>query len=251
MQPRILRRAMTIQFGLLVVAMTLASQGCLIQRQGRAVGAGPFSRRGGTPEGPPLERSARPTVESQMSPNMETANAEPPTTPSATTAVVTVTAVDGNLFIRRGPHMAFNQIGVLYKGESAAAVGRDVLARWVQIAMPSQSGIMGWLSVQTRFSSVHGEVKALPVIDTLDWPDAGTLRNCTYHEMLVQPGDVVIPSLSEFPDNEMWIYPGEYKVYDLEVAGEPDVLSVTMREGIDIDIREDGNGERRKCPVDD
>jgi len=61
----------------------------------------------------------------------------------------------------------------------------------------------------------------------------------------------VIPPLSEFPDNEQWIYPGAYTVYDLDVPGEPEVLNLAMREGLEIDIREDGNGERRNCPVGD
>ena len=66
--------------------------------------------------------------------------------------------------------------------------------------------------------------------------------------MIVKPGDIILPSLGNSPENEVWIYPGVYKVYDLDVPGEPEVLAVEMQEGISIDIREDGNGEKRKCP---
>jgi len=162
-------------------------------------------------------------------------------------SVVTITA-NGNLFIRRGPDVAYNAVSVLVKGESATALARDVLAKWVQIPIPGQPGKTGWVSIQTGYSVVNGNVAELPEIQTTDWPVASYLRNCTYHQMIVKPGDIILPSLGNSPENEVWIYPGVYKVYDLDVPGEPEVLAVEMQEGISIDIREDGNGEKRKCP---
>jgi len=44
----------------------------------------------------------------------------------------------------------------------------------------------------------------------------------------------------EYPENEVWLYPGSYTVYDLDVADEPSVLDVDMREGVDIEIKVDG-----------
>jgi hypothetical protein len=46
----------------------------------------------------------------------------------------------------------------------------------------------------------------------------------------------------------MWIYPGIHKVYDTDVEGQPEVLTVDLREGMVVDVRIDGNGDHRKCP---
>ncbi len=162
---------------------------------------------------------------------------------------VTVTAVDGNLFVRRGPHLAFNPIDVLYEGNTITAVGRDMLSMWLQVEQPAQAGSMGWISIQTRFSKVAGEITSLPVIDTTDWPIGAFIRNCTHHQMLAQPGDYFLPSSYEFPDNEVSVFPGIYSVYDLEVPDKPVLIEmVELREGLEVDIREDAEGERRKCP---
>ena len=181
----------------------------------------------------------------------ETPQALPLTTETkrAERTQVTVTAVDGNLFIRRGPHLAFNPIGVLYDGMTVTAVGRDMLSRWVQVGQSSQAGSMGWISIQTSFSKIAGEITSLPVIDTTDWPAGAFIRNCTHHQMLAQPGDHFLPSSYEFPDNEVSVFPGIYSVYDLDVPDKPVLIEmVEVREGVEVDIREDAEGERRKCP---
>lgn len=169
---------------------------------------------------------------------------------TATAELVSLAAVQGNLFIRRGPHLAFNAIGVLYEGQQASVVGRDMLRQWVQVDLPGAAGKRGWVSVQTRFSNVHGRLDQVPVIDTTDWPEAAYIRNCTHHEMQVDPGERHLPSASQFPDNEVRVFPGVYLVRDTEVAGEPEVLSVSVGEGDLIEVREDASGERRKCPAD-
>ena len=162
---------------------------------------------------------------------------------------VTLTAVDGNLFIRRGPHLAFNPIGVLYEGETKSVIGRDILSRWLQISSSSIPGKTGWISIQTRYSKVYGDLSALQVIDTLDWPAGAYLWNCTHHQMLAQPGDYFIPSSYEFPDNEITVLPGTYTIYDLEVVGESVMIDrIEVSEGSEFEIREDADGERRKCP---
>src|SRR5687767_13562837 len=91
---------------------------------------------------------------------------------------VTVTAIKGNLFIRRGPDMAYNPTGILYKGISAKAIARDVLSDWVQIMIPNSQST-GWVSIQTQYSKVNGEVQALPGFTPTDWPLSAYLRNCT------------------------------------------------------------------------
>ena len=170
-------------------------------------------------------------------------------TPPDTTTTASITAIDGNLFIRRGPHLAFNPIGVLYEGQTEQIIGRDILENWVQVRLPAQPGNTGWISVQTRYSKVSGEVTEVPVVDTRDWPLGAYLRNCTHHQMLAQPGEYFIPSAYEFPDNEITVFPGIYTIYDLDVIDEPEVMAnVDIREGAEVEIREDADGERRKCP---
>lgn len=168
-----------------------------------------------------------------------------PTPPSL--AHVTVTAVNGNLFIRRGPDMAYNPVAVLYEGARAVAIARDVLSGWLQIVIPN-SDATGWVSVQTDYSSVEGDVESLADFTPIDWPVAGYLRNCSHHEMYILPGEIRLPSSLGYPENEIWLYPGRYTVYDLDVANDPDVMNVDIREGSEIEILVDGLGEHRKCP---
>lgn len=160
---------------------------------------------------------------------------------------VTISAVKGNLFIRRGPDMAFNPVDVLYEGTSAKAIARDVLADWVQIEIPN-SNKTGWVSVQTKYSQVSGDLNALPGITTTEWPVAAYLRNCTHHRMLIMPGEITLPSYFGSPENEIWLYPGTYTVLDYELPDLPEVMEVEIREGLTVDIMDDGLGEHRKCP---
>ncbi len=169
----------------------------------------------------------------------------PTSTPSP--PKVTISAVKGNLFVRRGPDMAFNPIGVLYKDASAEVIARDVLSKWVQIKIPN-SNKTGWVSIQTTYSLVEGEIKDLPELTPTDWPVAAYLRNCTYHQIYVVPADVVVPPYSRHPDNEVWIYPGTYTLYDIDVLDDPEVGEIVVQEGSDIEIIYNGLGEKRICP---
>ena len=51
--------------------------------------------------------------------------------PTPLTKVI-ITSVKGNLYIRRGPGLEYNQIGVLLKDTSTEVIARDVLSNWVQ-----------------------------------------------------------------------------------------------------------------------
>jgi hypothetical protein len=160
---------------------------------------------------------------------------------------IKITAVKGNLFIRRGPDMAFNPIGVLYKGKTLDIIGRDVLTKWVQVILPNSKNT-GWISVKTDYSEVIGDLSILPDFTPTLWPVPAYIRNCSHHEMYIQPGEITLPSSFNNPNNEIWLYPGKYTVYDLEVTDYPAVMDVTMREGLSVDILFDGLGEKRKCP---
>ena len=160
---------------------------------------------------------------------------------------VTISAIKGNLFIRRGPDMAYNPIGVLYKDISAAVIRRDVLSNWVQIIIPNSDNT-GWVSIQTDYTRTIGDLKTLPEFTPTDWPIPAYLRNCTHHQMYIMPSEIVLPSSLAHPENEIWLYPGSYTVYDLDVPGEPEVLQVDIREGITMEILDDGLDRHRKCP---
>ena len=96
---------------------------------------------------------------------------------------------------------------------------------------------------------MSGDVTKLPEIEPTDWPVPAFLRNCTFHNMTAEPGGILLPALSNFPANDVRINPGTYRVYDTDVDGAPEVLKVELKEGSAIDIRTDGDGLRRKCPV--
>ncbi|MBI3161660.1 MAG: SH3 domain-containing protein [Chloroflexi bacterium] len=199
-----------------------------------------------------------PTVESAQSestlPAAATSAQVQPATAAATKVsatetplpTVTISAVDGNVFIRRGPDTAYNPIGVLYQGASANVLQRDVLSKWVEIIIPN-SDDTGWVSLQTKYSKVDGDLASLPQFTITDWPVPAYLRNCSLHQMYVMPAEVLVPPASAFPNNEVWLYPGSYVVYDIDVPGEPEVLQFEMREGKVVEILDDGNGEHRKC----
>jgi hypothetical protein len=211
---------------------------------------------------PACIRQAPPTLPpvQDVAPIAEETDAPPTRMPATSTPVpievlptstslpgVIITAIKGNLFIRRGPDMAYNPVGVLYKGTSAKAIAQDVLSDWVQIIIPGSQNT-GWVSIQTRYSKVDGDMRSLPGFTQTEWPIPAYLRNCTAHEMYILPGEITLPSYLDAPENETWLYPGIYTVYDLEVVDYPEVLNVEIREGLEIEIEIDGLSAKRKCP---
>lgn len=66
--------------------------------------------------------------------------------------------------------------------------------------------------------------------------------------MYILPAEVILLSSLDHPDNMVWLNPGTYTVYDMDVAGEPEVTTVEVREGVTVEILDDGAGEHRKCP---
>jgi hypothetical protein len=166
-----------------------------------------------------------------------------------TPEAVTVTAVKGNVFIRRGPDLAFNTVSVLMDGQSVKASGRDVLANWLQVSIPGHPKETGWISIQTRFVVMSSDIMKLPEVMPANWPVGASLRNCTYHQMEANPGGLVIPAADNFPDNDVQINPGVYTIHDIEVDGSPDVMEVEIKEGSHLDILDDGDGNHKKCAL--
>lgn len=189
------------------------------------------------------------------------ATSTPPPTPTpASTAVelspspepianVTVTAVNGNLYIRRGPGTPYDRIGVLNKGETAQVIGRDVLSKWVQIQIPGLDGTTGWVSLLTEFSEIQGDLSQVPSFTFTDWPQPAYIENCTEHDLLILPNELYLYNLytNDKYLNEVQIDPGTYKIQDLFADGQPVYMTVDVREGQTLYITENALGEMHKC----
>jgi hypothetical protein len=174
----------------------------------------------------------------------------PTTEPSATlTPRVTITAASGNLYIRRGPGLPYNQIGVLSKGTSAIIIGQDILSRWVQIQVPDKD-YTGWVSIMTTFSSIEGDLSTIPDFTFTEYPQPAYIMNCTEHELAIEPGEYYLYNVftDELYLNEVQVNPGVYSVYDMFVPGEPEIQKVNIREGMTVAITVNGLGVSHKCP---
>ncbi len=168
-------------------------------------------------------------------------------TPTPLVKPVVITANKGNLNIRRGPGISYNPLSVLKNGQSAAAYGRDFLGQWVLIDIPALVGKTGWVRTETDYSQITGDIDSLPEV-VVDFAVPAYVQNCTYHLMVLQPGNIQVSSLLGFPNNDARVYPGEYSVYDSDVPDALEVMTISVKEGVLIDIQVDGNSERHKCP---
>jgi hypothetical protein len=233
-----LSKAAKIQLWFLVFLLAVASQACGPSQK--------ISQAASAPTQAPLPQPVESLAPSSTPTNIPIATPTISITPAPS---VTVTAAKGNLFIRRGPDLAFNAVSVLMDGQSAQALARDVLGKWLQIPLPDDPGKTGWISIQSHYSVVSGDVTNVQAVTTTDWPELAFLRNCTHHLMEADPGGILIPAVDNFQENYAQLNPGVYTVYDIEVDGSPEVLEVEVKEGSEIDIRDDGDGEHRKCPI--
>jgi hypothetical protein len=160
---------------------------------------------------------------------------------------VTISAEKGNIYIRRGPGMAYDRISVLYMDMSTEVLARDVLSKWVQVVIPD-SDKTGWVSLQTDYSKLNGELSSLPDYTFTEWPVPAYLYNCTEHDMYIMPGEITVTSYFTHPNNQVWLNPGRYIVYDDTFSKRPIVKEIDIREGENIAILYDGAGNHHKCP---
>ena len=181
-----------------------------------------------------------------------------PTTPTVAVSItpalplVTISAVNGNLYIRRGSGSDFNPIGVLSKGQMSTAMGRDILDQWLYIPIPSQAGKFGWISTLTIYSSVSGQTMDLPVVDS-DLAVPAFIQNCSTHNMIVQPTGVILPPYYQYPDSVVQIDPGAYTIFDYDNPKyDPNSnqgLVIDLVEGELYRITAMGTSAQHKCPV--
>ena len=161
--------------------------------------------------------------------------------------LVTITAINGNLYIRRGSGSDFNPTGVLLQGQTATALGRDILGEWLYIPIPSETGRFGWVSTLTIYSSIGGRMMDLPVVDS-DLAVPAFIENCSLDNMIVQPSGVIIPPGNQFPNNIFQFDPGEYTIHDYDTSNRNNQgMNVDLREGEQFQITGMGSA-RHKCP---
>ena len=162
---------------------------------------------------------------------------------------VTISAINGNLYIRRGPSTKYSRIGVLSKGTSAEVIGRDVLSKWVQINIPD-SNTTGWVSMLTEYSQITGDLSQIPDFTFTDYPIPAYIENCTEHILLVQPGEFYLENLFTNAQylNEVQLDPGVYTVYDVTLPDEPKLQTIDLQEGETVYITVNGLDESHKCP---
>jgi hypothetical protein len=172
-------------------------------------------------------------------------------TASPTFPLVTITAINGNLYIRRGSGSDFNPIGALLEGQTAKAYGRDILDEWLYIPIPSQTGKFGWVSTLTIYSSISGQPMDLPVVDSALAVPA-FIQNCSIHNMIVWPVGVIIPPVNDYPDNIVQFDPGKYLVQDYDNGksnpnGNQGTV-VDLKEGEQFRLTALGTAAGHKCP---
>lgn len=166
--------------------------------------------------------------------------------PTRTPKKVAFALAGGNLNIRRGPSLAYNYVDVLYDGNTVIVIGRDRIGRWLMIELPSRPGLYGWVTTETAYSTVKGDVSSLPFVKAEPAAPA-YIRNCTKHTLWILPAEVNLLDKFNEPFNEERFNVGVYQVYDLENPDVGSIQEVTLSEGKTVDITKDWAGEKSKC----
>ena len=231
--------------------MALGVQSCALPNSNNSDGIQASSTPGEIPTWTPrpedpaaLPTATKPAPVSKTESAPPTAIASPFTTPTPKT--VTITIAGGNLNVRRGPSIDYNYVGLFYDGETAIAIGRDRISRWVLIELPSRPGVRGWVTTETEYTTVDGDVSNLPFIET-EPASPAFIRNCTKHSMRILPTGVELLSKFDEPYNEERFGVGAYLVYDLENPDNAAIQEISLSEGKTVDILYDWTGEKSKC----
>ena len=239
-----------ISLWFLIIVLAVTSQACGVHQETTPVATGSVQQS--TPSVAELSSFATPTGDQEHPPTATTT----PTpkvniTPTLTFSIVMVTAMNGKVAIRTGPDIVFDAVAALNEGETVTALARSILDGWLQVPIPSQPGETGWISTKTSYSVVSGNVLDLPRIDVVEWPTGSYLINCTTHQILVQPGDKTLQPVNDSPRNRVWFSPGVYKVYDMDVEGQPEITTIKLYSHTEVQIVTDGNRQRSECPYND
>ncbi|MFM8876818.1 MAG: SH3 domain-containing protein [Anaerolineae bacterium] len=170
-------------------------------------------------------------------------------TASAPLLSVRITAINGNLNIRRGPGTAYDRIGILKSASSANVIGQDVLSKWVQIQIPATEQT-GWVSLQTPYSRIDGNLEDIPDFTFTEWPEPAYIKNCTEHDIIILPNEIYLYSLWTNADylNYVQVDPGVYELQDATLPDAPVYETIDIQEGETFYITVNGLDEYHKCP---
>ncbi len=169
-------------------------------------------------------------------------------TPTATPNVVTVTAAtNGSLGILRGPSKYYDTLGYLQNGQTSTASARNSDGSWLYMYVPNYPTVFGWAYVGSQYSTTQGDVNSLP-IKLIGPAVPAFIQNCTFHPMLIQPGGTLLQPQTDLTNRIKQFPPGSYTSYDQSAQGKPQVLTITLKEGVSVDIQKDGLGNTYKCP---
>jgi hypothetical protein len=237
----------------LLLFATLAIQSCApavtSSTEAAQVASAPGEIPTWTPRPEDLTLTALPTA-TRLATDTPTATVAPTlvgTTPfTPTPKTVSVAIKGGNLFVHRGPGLEYNFVGVFYDGDTTIATGRDLINRWIRIQLPSKPSVEGWITTETEYTRIYGDISNLPFIQT-EPASPAFIRNCTKHEILILPTEVYLLTKYDTPYNEERFDVGVYQVYDTDIPGNVRLDDVSLSEGKTVDIRYDGNGEKSKC----
>ena len=193
---------------------------------------------------PSLPTETKPAPDTQAESATPTGINTPFTTP--TPRSVTISISGGNLNVRRGPSISYNYVGVLYDGETAVAIARDRISRWILIEIPSNPGKRGWVTTETEYTDVQGDPGNLPFLEE-EPASPAFIRNCTKHTILILPDYVELLNKYNGPYNEERFGVGVYQVIDIDIPGTAQLDEISLSEGKTVDIIYDGAGTKSKC----
>ena len=170
-------------------------------------------------------------------------------TASTPTPSVRVTAVNGNLYIRRGPSTAYDRIGILKSATSANVIGQDMLSKWVQIQIPGTE-LTGWVSLLTPYSRIDGNLEDAPAFTFTEWPEPAYIKNCTEHDIIILPNEIYLYSLWANASylNYVQVDPGVYEIQDASLPDAPVYETIDVQEGETFYITVNGLDEYHNCP---
>ena len=113
-------------------------------------------------------------------------------------------------------------------------------------ASTSSPGKTGWVTTETDYSVIDGDVSSLPFI-SVEPAVSASIRNCTDHTMLILPDDVQLLPRADQPYNEDNFYIGIHQVVDLDASGTVKLEDISLLEGRSVDIIINGDGVKSKC----
>jgi hypothetical protein len=186
-------------------------------------------------------RTIPPPTATKIAVVRQSTQAATPTEVSSSDSDITVTAATGNLFVRRGPGTTYNIVSGFSKGVTTKAVGRNEKNNWLATEIPLAKGTVGWISLGTGYTELHGKLADLPLYP-FDEPKPAYVQNCTLHDMTTRPGQWNLPAKTT-----QKVSPGEYQFLDMS-TGQSKVMEATLKEGNTVYIKVDGDGASHSCP---